>query len=265
MFFRMFFCVVIAAMSLAACAPQETAEPEEIVLSTRADSVAMRAYEAVGGPAVWNTIRYLRFDFANEAGGDARMVARHLGDRFTGDYRVEWAQGPDTTVVVLMNVNDRHGHAYVNTVEADTAFADALVDRAYRRYINDSYWMLVPVKLFDAGVTRTYVADSSSAAFDVIKLSFQDVGLTPGDQYWLWVDTQDGMVRRFAFLLQGWGDRPPSTYEWTRYLEFETPQGVAKISARKDAAGRDFSMLTLANLPTTDQSEYFTNPARALE
>lgn len=265
MFVRMCACVSIATMALAACAPPESAERETMVLQTRADSVAMRAYEAVGGPAVWKTIRYLRFDFGNEAGGESRMFAHHLWDRFTGDYRVEWSQGPDTSIVVLMNVNDRSGRAYINGVEADTSVANPMVDRAYRRYINDSYWMLSPVKLFDPGVTRTYVADSSSADFDVIKLSFGDVGLTPGDQYWLWVDTNDGMVRRWAFFLEGWRDRPPSVYEWTRFREFETPQGKAMISARKEASGRDWAMLTPANLPTSDQSEYFTNPARTLE
>ena len=157
--------------ALAACAPEpsdpEVDSVEMPALVTRADSVAMRAYEAAGGPEAMAALPYLRFDFGVERDGERQTVARHLWNRETGDYRVEWTGGADSNYVALFNVGTREGQVFLNGDSLGAEAKAARLDEAYRRFINDSYWLLAPVKLFDPGVNRAYVPDSSDVQINV--------------------------------------------------------------------------------------------------
>lgn len=240
------------------------AQPREIpTLSTTADSVAYQVYEALGGPEAWNSLQYLRFTFAVEDEGNRQPVAHHLWNRDTGDYRVEWSSGEgDTTFVVLFNVNSREGSAYADGVEVSSERTSEMLDQAYRRYINDTYWMLAPVKLLDEGVNRTYLPDSSSAETAVLHLNFGDVGLTPGDEYWHYIDRETYRVQEWAYHLQSYPeDRAPSHFRWMNYQQFEAPEGSIWIATRKQAIDGSRAILTdQIDTPAEVADEMFTNP-----
>ena len=264
------FCLILLPLgtlilALAGCAPEpsdpDASAAERPTLETRADSVAMRAYEAVGGPEAMAALPYLRFDFGVERDGERQTVARHLWNRETGAYRVEWSRGADSNYVALFDVNTQEGRVYLN---GDSLGGGAGADRlgeAYRRFINDSYWLLAPAKLFDPGVTRTYVADSSGAEHDVIELTFGDVGLTPGDRYWIYVDKETGQMDRWAFVLQNNPEAPPRMYDWTDVQALETSAGPVSLATSKEAMGGPVTIHT-DNLeaPTDVPAEMFTDP-----
>jgi hypothetical protein len=69
---------------------------------------------------------------------------------------------------------------------------------AYARWVNDSYWLLAPLKLKDPGVTLTY--QSREGGFEVLHAQFANVGLTPGDQYNFYVDPATHLVRRWDYM-----------------------------------------------------------------
>jgi hypothetical protein len=267
------FCTALAlglAVTVVACRTAPESAPA-IPLQTRADSVAWSVYQYVGGPAVWDEVPFVRFDFRSEAPEDTarRPARRHLWDRRTGDYRLEMTRG-DSLLVVLFNVGTvntgtRAGTVYVNgTATADTAFQRRTLERAYGAYINDTYWTLMPTKLFDEGVTRTYVPDSSTAAREVIQTSFQNVGLTPGDRYWLFVDRATGQLQAWCYHLEGDTTAGPVN-RWAGWQTLETPHGVARLAARHEfPTGRVIHTENLA-LPQTVDPALFTSPAARLE
>ena len=256
--------IATAVVLLTSC--EQSPRGHDFTLQSHADSVAMQALIAQGGPSAWKQLRYLRFDFGSESGGTRNRIASHLWDRHSGAYRVEWNAGQDTTVIALFNVNTREGRVYLNRAAAAEEAQQALLERAYSRFINDTYWLLAPTKMLDEGVTRRYVADSSSAEFDVVALSFDGVGLTPGDRYWMWVDKNDGLVKRWAFVLQGSPDRPPSRFRWEGYKTFDTPGGQLMLAERKSSWGGDRALLTdRVSLPQSVPADIFTNPTRPLE
>ena len=254
---------VSALLLLAACAEPAvetpamapTYTPEPLPMETRADSVAARVLDAMGGREAWDSLRYLSFDFATDRDGERVVRRSHLWDRHTGDYRVEWPAGGDTTITVLFNVDTREGTAYANGTPLEGEAADEALTRAYRSFINDTYWLLMPVKLFDPGVTRTYDAEESDEDTDVIRITFDDVGLTPGDTYWVYVDRETGMVEQWAMVLQGNPDAEPRVNEWTEYERFEAPGGAVMISTRKNGLLTD-NVETPASVPR----ERFTQP-----
>ena len=222
---------------------------DTLTVDSKADSVAVRLLEAHGANA-FASAPYLRFNFAVETPEGEQVVARHLWNRSTGDYRVEWASGPDSNYVALVNVRDvedqrPEGTVYLNGTELTGEEAQAAREQAYGRFINDTYWLLAPLKVYDSGVNRHYAADSSTAEHEVLRLTFGDVGLTPGDTYWLDVSTETGRLDRWSMHLQGMSEEAtPRSYTWTDYVTLEAPEGEVTLATRHEAAERDLAILT---------------------
>lgn len=167
-----------------------------------ADGVARRAMDMLAGPA-WDEARYLAFTFNIEREGKNVASWPQRWDRFTGDYRVSGKTREGDDVLVIMNVNSREGKAWKNG--QPVADPKDLLTLGYRRFINDTYWLLMGFKTFDPGVTREYAGEKTEngRVYDVVKLSFEKVGLTPGDVYWMWVNRDNGLVEQWHMKLEG--------------------------------------------------------------
>lgn len=244
---------------------------DTLTLDSKADSVAYRLLTAHGADA-FASAPYLRFNFAVETPNGTRVIARHLWDRTTGDYRVEWSSGEDSAYVALVNVRNVEGETpagevYLNGEMLSGEEAKKMRTQAYGRFVNDTYWLLAPMKVFDPGVNRAYAADSSTAEHDVLHLTFGDVGLTPGDQYWLYVDKDSGQLDRWAFHLEGMpDDAAPRHFAWTGDRTLSAPDGSVTLATRKEAVGADQALLTneLA-LPSSPPDDAFSNPEPMLD
>ena len=83
--------------------------------------------------------------------------------------------------------------------------AEAALERAYGVFINDTYWLLAPAKLEDYGTRLRFDTHEEVDPFGelpVLHLSFDNVGLTPGDQYWIYT-TNEGQVVKWRYKLEG--------------------------------------------------------------
>lgn len=215
------------------------------VLETYADTVAMRVYDASGGPAAWEALPYLRFTFSVLRQTERSRVFRHIWNRRTGDYRLELPGPANEPYVALFNVNTREGQVYWQGRAIDSVEMAKQLAEAYRRFTNDTYWLLAPFKLFDPGVHRAYVPDSSDAMHDVLHLTFDDVGMTPGDQYWLYVDKETGRLAQWSYVLQDYAPgTPPRSFVWEDYEEHHTPDGSLFFTTRKRGVGVPYAILT---------------------
>jgi hypothetical protein len=96
---------------------------------------------------------------------------------------------------------------------------DAL--KAWGSFVNDSYWLLAPCKVLDGGVKRQ--EDGA-----VLTLSFDGVGLTPGDTYRLEVG-EGGRVDAWSFTLQSGRE---GHFTWSEH----TAVGPLNLSLRRTAA-----------------------------
>lgn len=187
--------ILAALLFLAASA---SAQP-----TPNADDVARRAIDMLAGPA-WEKARYMAFSFNVERDGKIAASYPQRWDRFTGDYRVSGKNRDGKDILVIMNVNTKQGKAWVDGQEA--ADPTEQLTFGYRRFINDTYWLLMGFKTFDPGVTREYAGEKTDAAgraYDLVKLSFANVGLTPGDVYWMWVNRDTGLVDQWDMKLEG--------------------------------------------------------------
>lgn len=175
--------------------------PLPLAAQASADARALRAeslmVEAMGGRDAWNRARYVAFTWAI-ARGERTSERHHRWDRWTGDYRLEWPTDAGVMVAVF-NTNSKEGRVWVDGRELAADSAAQRIERAYAAFINDSYWFLMPFKWKDEGVHLRHMGmaeDSTGKQWEKIQLTFEDVGLTPDNRYYCYVDP--------ATHLMGW-------------------------------------------------------------
>ena len=98
---------------------------------------------------------------------------------------------------MLMNINTKQGRAFRNGNSLIDDELQIALKQIYRAWINDSYWLVMPYKLKDSGVTLTYIEIDQSAdgrEADILELRFTSVGVTPENKYRVWVDRESRLV-----------------------------------------------------------------------
>ncbi len=175
----------------------------------KAVKLAHNVLETMGGEEAWQGTRFLRFNFFG--------FRLHHWDRYTGRHRLEGKSREGDSYVVLHNINTRQGSVVVNGETVEGEDKAQWLERAYGAWINDTYWLIMPYKLLDPGVNLAYDGEEAidGATFDKLKLTFNQVGLTPGDTYWAYINRETGLMERWAYSLEGWeDDREPTIWQW---------------------------------------------------
>jgi hypothetical protein len=197
--------------------------PSADVAGADARGLAGKVLEALGGEQAWNQTHYLRFDFAVEAEGKEVVRRAHTWDKWTGRYRLEAKTREGKPFLVLMNVNTRQGTALLDGKPATGDELKQLLERGYGIWVNDTYWLLMPYKMLDPGVNLAMDGEQKSAegAWDKVRLSFDNVGLTPKDRYWAYVNRSTRLVDRWDYILQDdKPDAPATSWDWKGWRRY---------------------------------------------
>ena len=189
---------------------QTTAPPPAPAADAKADAVARRAIETIAGPA-WGKIRYLSFTFNSVYAGNVASSFPQRLDRYTGMYRVSGRDRNAVPYEAIIDVRTKKGRVWREGQEVQS---EELVGVAFNRFLSDTYWLLMPLKALDAGVKREYIGDrtdSCGTTWDVVKLTFPPgAGLTAaGDEAWMWVNRDTGLVDEWDVKLPGSGQNDP--------------------------------------------------------
>ncbi len=254
----MTFCRLVStasALLLAASfvASPATAQPETAPPS--AEQVVDSLAAALGGPEAWQATRYLHFTFAGRR--------THTWDRATGRHRVEGQTQDGKNYVVLSNLDTQQGVASVEgqLVAAGSAEAAELLKLAYGAWVNDTYWLLMPYKLRDPGVSLRHDGRETidGRTYDKLAMSFEKVGLTPGDRYWVYVDTETHLVGRWAYHLEGMKpEEPPTAWTWEGWQTY----GGIQLAPMRRKVGSDRTLeLSDLRVETTLPDSVFTSTA----
>ena len=182
------------------------------VMSQNVQDVVEKIWAHMGGMENYKAAQQLSFTYVSGTTEQIRAKREHLWDRSSGNYVLTvFDLDSNVTYTVFFNINTRWGTTYKDGVAVSTVENKKYLEGAYNAFINDTYWLLVPAKLRDPGVFIQLEKQMSAiAGKTVIRLSFANVGLTPGDQYWLFVN-ESGQIERWTFVLQS--DRK-GDYTW---------------------------------------------------
>ncbi len=207
----------LAALALAV--PAAATPPRaEGASDPKAAAVADRVMEALGGTEAWNGTRYLRFDFAVDREGKTLVRRAHTWDKWNGRYRLEATTKEGEPYVVLLNVNTKDGHAFLKGQKLEGEEEKKFLEQGYGVWVNDTYWLLMPYKMKDPGVSLAMAGEEKKDgdAWDKVRLTFDNVGLTPKDKYWAYVNRKTGLVDRWDYVLKG-EDKPPTSFTWKNW------------------------------------------------
>lgn len=222
----------------------------------------------LGGKDAYEKARYVQFTFASEGEGRKGAERKHLWDRYTGDYVLEFGDA-GATYKVYFNIDSKEGVVVKNGAILEGDAAAKQIDHAYAIFCNDTYWLLVPTKLGDYGARTQFVGhlginpedEFDKIAYEemmeraegkehhhherkpvppelkdtpaILHLWFEEkVGVTPGDQYWLYVK-HDGRIDKWRYKLQ---DGTES--EWTWSDEKDCGLGLTFSTRRTRADGK---------------------------
>jgi hypothetical protein len=252
---------IMAPALLLALAPAR-ASADETAIDPAAASVVESMMGAMGGRQAFENVGALRFSFSFSSKDTVRSGRTHWWDRRTGDYRIQGKTRQGQDFVYLFNTGTKEGRAWVGGAPADSAGLKAHLDRAYALFINDTYWFLMPFKLFDPGVHLKLDGETTvgGAPVDRVKVTFDNVGLTPGDTYWAYIDRESHLMTRWGFVLQDATGEPEQLYDWTGWTSF----GPIRLStARVKVLDKDRTVIHLQNVQVIDSfpPDVFTNPA----
>lgn len=212
----------------------------------KAAAIANEVMVAMGGEKTWNTTRHLHWNF---------FGARTLTwNKYTGDVRIDI---PKDSTVYLVNINTLTGKATTKGKEiTDEAELKKVLAKAKSIWINDSYWLTMPFKLQDPGVTLTYVGKGKTetgATSDILGLTFDSVGDTPQNKYLVYVDTQSRLVTQWSYFAKATDEKPRFTLPWEDYKAY------GKLMLSGERGERDLTdILVFKKLPASVYTSFET-------
>jgi len=134
-----------------------------------ADQLAQKMLDAINYDAFKQT-RYINWSFAGRN--------TYFYDQQANKALIEWDKNS-----VLLNLDSQTGKSFVDGVNQEGKAHQALIEKAWSNWCNDSFWMLAPFKVFDPGTKRSIVQEEGQ---DALMVEYVSGGVTPGDSY-LWI------------------------------------------------------------------------------
>lgn len=206
--------------------------------------------KAMGGRNAWDKTHFISWNFF----GRRDLV----WDKFTGRVRID---SYTDSIVYLLNVNKNEGRVQIKGNEiTEPDSLKSLLNRGKSIWINDSYWLVMPFKLKDSGVTLTYLGVDSinnNTLCNILQLTFQNVGDTPQNKYLVYVDVEDNLVKQWAYFQQATQDSATAIWPWDNYKQY----GSILLSAdRSDGKGPKNVLITESM--ADDVFEKFEKPVK---
>lgn len=184
---------------------------------TQAIAIADQVMERLGGRAAWDNTHYVTWRFFGNR--------RHVWDKFTGDIRIE---GTDRETkkpyLILMNLHTKEGRVWSDGEElSDPEVVAERLEYGESVWINDSYWIFMPFKLKDTGVTLKSLGEKTmqdGRPAQVLQLTFEGVGRTPENKYYVYVADDSGLVEQWDFFDSADQSEPRFQNPWHNWQTF---------------------------------------------
>jgi hypothetical protein len=193
--------------------PKKAATPPFDLAGSDAKAVALAdsVMAACGGLENWQKTRFIKWICLGK-----RL---NVWDKHTGNVRIE-----SQVSLVLMNLHTKKGRAWKSTVElTEPDELKRAMDYGYEAWINDSYWLLLPFKLKDGGVTLKYLGEDTTRdgrPADMLSLTFKNVGVTPNNKYHVYVDKETRLLTQWTYFMDAADEHQRFTMPWANYQKY---------------------------------------------
>lgn len=195
--------------------------------------LADQVMNSMGGREKWDNTNVIYWNFF-----EMRTL---LWDKENNRVRIDV---PSQEMVIALNMNDMTGNVWKGEEKIENPDSvSKYLENGKRMWINDSYWLVMPYKLKDSGVTLKYIREDTTAAgekADVLKLTFRDVGVTPQNAYEVWVSVDDRLVKQWAYYSDTTRQEPNFVLSWADYKDHN---GILLSGKRGDRELADIKVL----------------------
>lgn len=184
----------------------KNSDPEAIL-------IADKVMRAMGGRNAWDETKIICWTFFEKR--------RLVWNKYTGDVRINYM---DSDEQIIVNIHSLKGKVYKDGQEMTNADSLArYLKKGKSIWINDSYWLVMPYKLKDTGVSLHYIGedtlDNGQDSF-VFQMSFENVGDTPDNVYNIWVNVHSNLVEKWAFFRSSEDTEPAFSTPWLNYKKY---------------------------------------------
>lgn len=218
---------IISCQNTPTNTPKDTDVPSKVIEDKKAAELITKMMDKMGGAKKWEELQYVSWTF---------FGARHLvWDKKNNRVRIE---SPRDSSVYLVNLDESTGrYAYNGTEQLEKEALSAKMKAGKSIWINDMYWLFMPFKLYDEGVSVKYMRIDTTLAgttADVLELSFENVGDTPENKYEIYIDQKDKLIKQWDFFADAKQDKANKQWPWDNYSDFN---GLLLSSDRSDNGG----------------------------
>ena len=136
-----------------------------------------------------NALDYKAYNATNVIEWTFKKRHHYVWNKAKNTCEVYWK---NNKVVLDLN-NTSKSKVYIHSFKNESEMAPKLIKKALNYFNNDSFWLVAPYKVFDAGVERQLVKTNTQNA---LLVTYTTGGSTPGDSY-LWMLDDSGKPTAF--------------------------------------------------------------------
>jgi plasmid maintenance system killer protein len=196
----LFFCFCLTSLTFKVNAQTQDAKSAPILKAL---------YKAMGGVEAYSKIHVIQWDF---------KTRRLYWNKWTGAVRIEI---PEKKQVILVNVNTLQGKVFEDGVEVvSPSRRKRMLQRGKNIWINDAYWLVMPWKLEDRGVSLKHLKTETIGVgnkCDVLEVTFANVGVTPSNKYHIYINQRNHLITQWAFFKTATDLDPKFKLPWDNY------------------------------------------------
>lgn len=178
---------------------------------SRADSLALQMLIAINDVA-WQNTEAIQWSFMGSH--------EHLWDKKRSLASVKWKKNE-----VIIDINQKTGVAYKKGKKIEGKALDKKIMKAWKYWVNDSFWLNPISKIFDPGTTRSMVTLKNGQ--EGLMVSYDSGGNTPGDSF-VWILDENNLPtawRMWVSIIPIGGFRIP----WDHWIVSETGVKVCDL------------------------------------
>ncbi|TYP95132.1 hypothetical protein LX73_0427 [Fodinibius salinus] len=217
--------ILLAGVLLIGCEARQENNAQKNTVSTdkankvvqnsdpKALAIADSVIEAMGGAQAWEETKVIRWNFFGRR--------THTWDKEQGRDRISI---PGQNMEITLDLKSKEGTVVKNgepLTQPDSV--QKYLETGYSMWVNDSYWLVMPFKLKDPGVSLGYMGlDTTRVGTPAhkLKLTFGDVGMTPENKYHVYVDTTDHLIKQWAYFSKASDDTARFVLPWKDYNRY---------------------------------------------
>ena len=206
----------------------------------KAIAIADRMMKEMGGHDAWRNTRYFAWSFF---GGQYQ-----IWDKQTGAFHWE-----KDTLVANYNLTTKQGQVYSRGRDISaTPAGQKVLENMPALWNNNAWWLLMPFKLKDSGVTLTSKGPGKTMAgtpADVLQLTFKNVGTTPQNRYEILVNPTTGLVDEWAYFPNATDAQPAFRRRWSDYKQY----GQLLLASDRSEASKPAAVDNIAAVQTVPE------------